>query len=406
MSDKVDPRAALLDGDVAQRAAAARVLACEGGWDDLAQLVDVAKSDSSASVRLYAAGAAADIALRARRDGALGSDRAAQILEWIRAFDPDVNPGLLMLLAAVATGPALERLGRMLRDPRNGVRVGAAMALRRAALSAASDPSAVALVLGGLLTNRKIPADAMEALIALVGEAGFEEHEDAVRTALAGPLSSVADVALTRLEQRREPSAWEGLWLADGADVFEAAEEGRVEGWLSIVESKVWDGAKPLGALVHDGVQARVGKLRLRLLWAPRAGSAETTPAIQCNGRTWWRADARVLGAVPEEQLQELPESIASAALREMEAVDGVQAQRARALVAWRAGALELAAELLDALAEGAKPRADLFWYLARVQLDQGRRDAARISLDRFLELSGRRARHRKEAEALRAELD
>lgn len=407
MSDTVDPRAALRDGDVAGRASAARMLARGGGWPDLEELVRLAKEDPSASVRLYAAGAAADIALRARRAGELGRDREAQVLDWVRAFDPDVNPSLLMLLSAVASGPALDRLGRMLRDPRNGVRAGAATALRRAALSAASDDARLAEAAGALLGNRKTPPDALLELVKIVGEAGWDEHADAVRDAsAAGRLHApAAEEALQRLAARRDPQTWEGLWLGDGADVYETAEERAVEDWLAVVDGRVWGRRDALGELKLTGVRGRVGDLRLRVVWAPRAGAPEASPALQGDGRTWFRADAKMLVGCVEELAEELSAPAAAAALRELEPVEGVQAQRARAVLAWRAGDPDRASELLEALLDAPKPRADLYWYLARVRVEQGRAGEAREALDRFLDQAGRRARHRKEAEALRAEL-
>lgn len=408
MSDTVDPRAALRDGDVSERASAARTLARTGGWLDLEELVRMAKEDPSASVRLYAAGAAADIALRARRAGELGRDREAQVLDWVRAFDPDVNPSLLMLLSAVASGPALDRLGRMLRDPRNGVRAGAATALRRAALSAASDEVPLAQAAGALLANRKMPADALLELVKIVGEAGWDELTDAVRAAsAAGRLHApAAEEALQRLALRRDPGTWEGLWLSDGSDVYETGDERPVEDWLAVVDGCAWGRAGALGELELDRGRGRAGDLRLRIVWAPRAGAPEPSPALQGGGRTWYRADAKSLVACVEDLADDLSAPAASAALRELASLDGVQAQRARAILAWRAGDLRRASELLEALLDAPKPRADLFWYLARVRLDQGRREEAREALDRFLDQAGRRARHRKEAEELRSGLD
>lgn len=407
MSDSVDPRAALRDGDVAGRAAAARTLARVGRWDDLEVLVHMAKEDPSASVRLYAAGAAADIALRARRAGELHREREAQLLDHVRAFDPDVNPGLLMLLSAVASGAALDRLGRMLRDPRNGVRAGAATALRRAALSDAQDDAPIAHAVGALLANRKLPPDALQALVELVGEAGWEEHADAVREAAqADRVSAVlAEEVLGRLEARRDPALWEGLWLGDGADVYETVDERTLAGWLAVVDGRVWDRGVELGALELARGRARVGGLGLRVVWAPRPGAAEPAPALQGGGRTWYRAGEKEIAATAEELVDELSAPAAAAALRQLEGLEGVTGQRARALMAWRAGDLELAAEQLEELVDGPKPRAELLWHLARVRLDQGRRDEARRAIERFLELAGRRARHRKEAEALLAEL-
>src|SRR5690606_32336998 len=125
--------------------------------------------DASPSVRLYTAAAAADIVCRMR--GVNGRARLTRqqrelLQTWVKTFDPGINPSLLMLLSAVADQSAVDRLGRMLKDPRNGVRAGAATALRRMSLSvAAADDMLVPMAVDKLLASRKLPADAVLDLV-------------------------------------------------------------------------------------------------------------------------------------------------------------------------------------------------------------------------------------------------
>ena len=63
-----DPRDALESDDVAVRVAGARVLAERGTQEDLPRLIKIAREDKSPSVRLYAAAAASDVAMRNRRE--------------------------------------------------------------------------------------------------------------------------------------------------------------------------------------------------------------------------------------------------------------------------------------------------------------------------------------------------
>src|SRR5688500_13732973 len=127
MTESTDPREALKSADVAVRAAAARELAANGKFGDVELLVELAKSDKSPSVRLYAAAAAADIATRSEP----GPAQRMRLVELFRTFDPGHNPSLLMVLAAVPDLAGVERLGRLMRDPRSDVRSGAITALRR-----------------------------------------------------------------------------------------------------------------------------------------------------------------------------------------------------------------------------------------------------------------------------------
>src|SRR3712207_6547865 len=127
MTETPDPREGLKSPDVAVRTAAARELAASGKFADVEVLVELAKTDKSPSVRLSAAAAAADIATRSEP----GPAQRKRLVELFRTFDPGHNPSLLMVLAAVPDAAGVERLGRLLRDPRQDVRNGAITALRR-----------------------------------------------------------------------------------------------------------------------------------------------------------------------------------------------------------------------------------------------------------------------------------
>lgn len=406
-----DARAALLKGDVATRTAAARALARDGRFADVEALVDRAAHDKSPSLRLYAAAAAADIL--ARRRGAAGQKKLtkaqrAQVHDLLRPIDPGVNPGLLMLWSAVADKTALDRLGRMLRDPRNGVRAGAAMAVRRMALSAAAatDKSIPKAVHGWIGTGR-LPPDALLELGRLIGQAGWTQlAADLGPISGAGrPHAGVVAEARDRLAARAQPEAWAGLWCSHGSDVLLPSASRTCVDWLAIEGGSAWRMDGTAAPLTLD--PAQLDGSAARLVWAPRLGDEEDGCAIQWGGHTFWGASgpalAKQLDALASG-LAERPE-VALAAAGWLSKVEGVVAPRVRVRLLVEGGAIAEAAAALEPLLAAAKPRPELFLWLAHVRRAEGDVGAAREAAQTFLERAAKRAPLRARAEALVADL-
>jgi len=417
MGETDDPRAALDAKDVTTRAAAARDLARVGTWDDVEPLVRMAQSERSSAIRLYTAAAAAAIVARHRGAAGqvqLGPDQQQALLGWIGSRDPGTNPGLLMVLSSVADRRALDRLGRMLRDPRNGVRMGAAAAIRRRALSgAAVDDEGLPAAVREWMRHPRIPPDSLLELVYLVGEAGWAELADEVRRAASAGRPHVAGSAetLERLAARSEVQSWEGLWVSDGLDVLEINEEPGPRRWLAIGGGRLGSSDHPSGDLVvSDGRMRLDGEgAAFRQVWAPVLGQAEDRLlAIQCQGTTWWQQSGRELVSCVDALLDELhlaePVCLAEIA-RRLEAVDGPLAVRARALIAWKSGDSGAALDLLGTLAQHKRPRADIFWWLGRIHADLDHPDQARTALEAFLDRSGKRSPWRAPATELLAQL-
>ena len=410
MSQSEDPRAALKSGDVTTRAAAARDLARAGSWDDLSVLVHMAKSDKSPSVRLYTAAAACDIAARFR--GAAGQTRmtpqqAVEVQDWLKSFDPIANPSLLMMLSAVADASSIKRLGRMLRDPRSGVRTGAATALRRMAVSAAAlGDDALAEAVRGWLNGKKLTADATLELLKLASEVGWTGLDDALRlVAGAGrPHGPAYEEYLRRKVARGTLETWEGLWCADGADALCAPTEDAVTDWIAIWDNVAFRRGGPQVAVELDA-EARIGGEPFRFIWTDRVGeSTEIWPAIQGRGVTYYRVEGKALVPIVDTLGAELgPAGVAVAGW--LEAVDGALATRARAIALWSAGELDGSLEILGTLISHKRPRNDLFYWLARVQADRGDKSAARKAIDTFMEKAGKKSALRSAGEALREQL-
>jgi hypothetical protein len=411
-----DPRAALEATDVTTRSAAARDLALVGTWTDLAELVRHASEDKSAAVRLYAASAAADIVARHRGaagQAALDDAQRAQVHAWVRAIDPGTNPGLLMMLSAVPDEASIERLGRMLRDPRNGVRAGAAMAIRRMALSGAAIRfDALKSAFDAWLASGKLPLDATLELIKLIGELGWRGFEQKLRPLNAlGKLHAAAiEEVGARLKLRDDPAAWEGVWITEGLDVLEIpGAKAPPRDWIAIRDG-VW--ARPGGEearIEYDHGLATVDGEPVRMIWAPRVGQPDVrVAAVQRAGRTFWKAEGKDLAGMVDEWFDRfVPEDRATMAAiaRWLATVDGTLATRARAIVAWKSGATADAIAILEELAGHKKPRPDVYYWLGVVYAEAGRKADAKAALDGFIDKAAKKAEFRKEAEELRAKL-
>jgi hypothetical protein len=361
-----DPRAALTSDDVHVRTAAARDLALHGTQDDLPLLVGLAKTDKSPSVRLGAAAAAADVAMRYRTE--LTAEARAAIDDALKGYDPGKNPSLLLVLAAVTTPKDLERLGRLLRDPRSDVRAAAATALRRLASEAAVTGLEDA-VRGWLDEGRHTP-DAEAELVKLAGEVGWTSLGDALRSRRfrAAAATAARDLALERLAARTDRASWRGLWVA-------RTPEGAVDAWFHVGPEKVAGPHRISGSWELTGGEATLGTLGpAQRIWLPQGETARE--GLRVGGRTYWRAHGKELGALVEE-LSDALEShprVARALVDELASVEGAPGLRARAVAAWRAGDLDEAWGYVERVLSDKKAgKGDAQILAARIRHAQGR---------------------------------
>jgi hypothetical protein len=380
--------------DVTERAAAVRALAERGGLEDALRLVEVALADRSPSVRLHAAGAAAEIAQRTRPD----RQGQAQILERIGRMDPGFNPSLLLLFADAADAGGVERIGRLLRDPRSDVRSGAVAALKR--LVQRGHPGAEEAVRGWLADGRH-PADTVGEMVRMASEAGWVNMDEVFRQAAGrGRAAAVAvDEALTWSVSRRDPLSWTGLW----AELDE--DEVRVVDWLYLEGGQAWGPEGKLGPLqVDEGlgrIEGRPPLVRVRLGRAVEDGPEE---AFAFAERRLWRLTPKLLARrvdALEPILQAFP-PIALGVARELLPLEGANAIRARILALWRGGALRDADRALTSLTTGdRKLKPELQWIQANVKMGLGEVPAAREALQAALKAAPKKAPWREAAEAL-----
>lgn len=398
MPETVDPRQALRSDDVAVRAAGARDLAGSGTFADALVLIELAKADKSPSVRLYAAAGAADIVMR---EGLDSVGRRA-VVDAVRSFDPGRNPALLMVMAAVPDAEGIDRLGRLMRDPRSDVRGGATAALKRMAGTPDAD-RLLAEAVRGWLVGGKHPADAVAELVRLTSEAGWPGMDEAIRGAAGkGRAAAVAvQDAMDWMVARRDPGSWVGLWAA--------TDDERIVDWLYLEKvgptPQAWGPDGVLGVLtVDDGVGSVAGRPPLLRVRGGRPTDDGPSEALRVGERMLWRHTGRVLVKLVE-MLDEVLRTCPPAALgvaRDLAPLEGASAVRARAIALWRGGALKEAEQVLDQIVAGdKKPRPEIQWLVGNVKLGLGDLDSAREALRICVQLAPKKANWKAEAEAI-----
>lgn len=397
-----DPRAAFAGGDVTTRSAAARDLALCGTLDDLATLIEHAQTDKSSAVRLYSAAAAADIVSR-YRSGGLPAEVRTHIEEKVGRADPARNPSLLMLLSPFPERGVIARLARMLRDPRTEVRAGAAVALRRMALSSEALEMPLIEALVGDVLKRKLTPDATFEIVKLAGELGWTHLDDLIRgqSGQSEQLNQAVDECFERNRARKDVSTYSGYWVDQGLDVQQAGVP-EPAGFLAIVDGVI---SGPTGRVgeVEPGVEGRVvidGE-PARLLWAAPPGLFhERVAVLQTASRAWWRQEGAALQTLLDGGA-ELPPAAFRAMVGDLEALEGAAGVRARLIASFGSGDLEEARAVIEQLTGRKKPRNDLWFWKAAIYAAAGEERVARTALATFLAKAKKKAPLRPRAEAL-----
>lgn len=400
-----DPREALQARDLPVQAAGARDLALMGEWRDLTPLLELAGTARRTGLRLITAAAAADIVHRYRTGRAEPAPTTAQVtalLDRVKLLDPAANPNALMVLSAFPEPSVLERLGRLLRDPRNTVRLGAQIALRRMALShTAFDLERVGDAIPTWLADPRIPSDSRAELIRLAGEAGYRDLLPTLESTMAesSAESKALTTALERLSARTEPATWDGVWVSDGRDVLEPGPVDGPPDVLIVGEGSASHDFGPARPLILDQGRVRIeGEPPLgplRQIIAPRLGYAEAHPALQSRDRTWYRAQ------VPDELVDlmrvhaasfnsgQLPATLSLPTA--LEAADSNAARRALPLAHLLTDQLDVAEDKLSSLVAGKRPRAEDLLWMARVHDLRGRAEQAIALYQEYLTKSSKK---------------
>jgi len=384
-----DPRAALRSRSIHDRCAAARDLSRVGTPAHIEALVERAATDRSPAVRLVTAGAVADILSRYRREphrSALDDASRAALLDSFRVVDPGQNAGLFPMLACLDTPAVFHRIATGLRDPRAGVRVGAAVGLLRLCISIVHlgdtelETSVVAL-----FSDRRLRPDALAEVARVCGACGYSSALPVLRRIdLGGAHGEFVEEMIAVLEAGETPPT--GLWVSDGRDAGE-------------VDPSPADGSATLilgddGATVHtagDGFAAPVelDPARARRMHFRRVGAQEPGPAFQALGRTWFPADADAIEALVAAAVE--PESLdwsvdAAGSPAAAAVVDallphlGVSAaeDRGAALLLQAAGRADAARSHLEAAIGKKKCPPDTWFFLGEARAASGDAHGAR----------------------------
>ena len=380
-----DPIAALESKDIHERAAAARDLSNFGTPEVIPTLVQMARKDISPAVRLCVAGSAADILSRYRAGhsaGQLSVEARTGFYDLFKGIDPAVNAGLFSMLACVGLPQAFDRIAAGLRDPRGGVRVGAAVGLRRlcGSLAHQGDDELEARVVA-LLGDSRLPPDALAEVAQVAAAVGYRSAREAMeRLDLPGAQGDLVSASLQVLDGHEAPIT--GAWLSDGRDLGEVNPEPSRPPALLVVDEA--------GAAVRqDGGAAwqLLTPLRgVRPMFARRVGEPQAARCFQWSGRVWYKAqDDDVMEAV--ERLHTVPwdwtaGSAGEAAVRAAELVmpglpDSPAAMRTKAALQLGAGRAAEAEASLVAATEGKKCPPEVWLLLGDAKAARGDADGA-----------------------------
>jgi hypothetical protein len=372
--------------NLTERAEAIRGLQRSGKWDDVEDLITLATADKKPSIRLHAGAAVMEILLRSR----LSDEKRVHIQTRLNHVDPAVNPGFMGVYAVLGDKTSVQRLIRMTRDVRGGVREGAVAALRRWTLShkRLSDRSVKRAIVEAM-THRKATDDVKIGLARLIGEAGLVSLRSEVTKLNLIRGGDVIAESLERLDMTAATDARDGFWINDGRDAFQ--EEGaQAQRWLAVCGE------------ASASIDGAIDLTKSRVIWAPPVGSTVSCRTLQRKGESWVERKDKHLASDAEALLEELAPEAARWVRLWLADMDGASA-RVLPLLLWRSGDSQGALQELEPMMS--KAANDLKYWHGRVCLDAGQNKAAKKSLRTYLDKASKTAKHRVAAEELLAKL-
>ena len=288
--------------DYSKQTRAARVLGETGTLNEVLALCEVAVNAKGFGVRLASATAAAEIVYRERAQVALDGDLIEAIVAMIRFVDPETSPALLLVLGAIGQEREVVWLGRLLRDPRTTVRVAALAALRRMILSHECwGREDLRQCVADWLGDERLAMDVRAELVWICSEIGWPIPH--------ARHCGVPKEVRIRESTRRKFSAWTGLWISNGRDVWAPGEAS--EHWLAIGGGWIASLEGPPSGIfvVEDEAVCTHWSIPMRMVWAPMIGEPGRKQAIQGHGKTWYRANDRAIEIWLKETLVSMDES-------------------------------------------------------------------------------------------------
>lgn len=389
--ETADPLKALNSRSIHDRCAAARDLSQIGLPEHIGVLTQKAATDKSPAVRLVTAGAVADILSRYRREPARAElDEATRMsmLNTFRVVDPGKNAGLFPMLACLDLPIVVGRIATGLRDPRAGVRVGAAVGLLRMCTTIVhlGDAELEARVVA-LFSDNRLRSDALAEVARVCGACGYTSALPVLqRLDLGGAHGEFVDEMVEVLAGALERPV--GLWTSDGRDAGEI-DPDPTDPPATLVVGEA-------DAMVHTaeggfGAPVALDRDGLRRMHFRRVGAQEPAPALQALGRTWYPADADAIGALVDAAVavQALDWSATAPVDAGAGAVadaliphlgDTAAEDRGAALLLQAAGRADAARERLEAACGKKKCPPDTWFFLGEARAAAGDGDGARAA--------------------------
>lgn len=293
-----DPLKALSSRSIHDRCAAARDLSKIGTPEHIPPLVVKAGGDKSPAVRLVTAGAIADILSRFRRGprrAELDDDARDALLRSFSVVDPGRNAGLFPMLACLDTPAVFARIATGLRDPRAGVRVGAAVGLLRMCTSHVhlGDAELEARVVA-LFSDTRLRPDALAEVARVCAACGYTTAVPVLeRMDIGGAHGEYADEVVQILSQAGDPVT--GLWVSDGRDAGEIDPEPAAGAATLVISDGAATVYRPGSGFAAPVALDQDGMRRMHFR---RVGAAEPGPGMQALGRTWHPADEEAVGVL------------------------------------------------------------------------------------------------------------
>jgi len=408
---------ALESSSVHERAEVLRELGLHGGLEHLERLMEIAQVDDSSAVRLGAAAATADILSRYRvgkRREKLSDARRVELLKTFKSLDPKVNPGLFLVLACVDLPRCLDRIRVGLRDPRWDVRQGAVVGLRRYcnAEAVSSNDLLRGRIIGFLKPEGRLPQDALEGVIGVCAEAGWEDSRTHIAqySGREGSLGEAVENALTRLDQLVEPTSLHGVWISLGLDAGEVNPNPQPRAWWVLGAETGLEG-KPDGAfgafewkaidsrMISVKKKTRWSRIALRRLWLLRSDINVAGPGLQFGGRTYHKA----VGEEFLELVGEMCNGLASVGKAERKAAlmpmfdmlpEGTDGEFAAACLEIGIGTPAAAVKRMQAMIKSPQKAPPATWYWLAEGFHAGRKKAeATKAWKAYLDKAGKKDR-------------
>ena len=362
-----------------------------GTLDDMPQLIGLASTDTSVSVRNIAADAISDILSRHRvgiAKDSLSLEQRKVLLKSFRKIRASKTPAVFLSYASLGTPKVFQMLRSAFMDPRAEFQNYAAAGFRCFCLSSdVLDDQSIENALISMLQEDKLDVPRMAHVVRLCAEAGYTKvlplllnlpDQDA--------LTEIALATQTHLQSTRQRPI--GFWFSNGLDALEFNPESNSIGkFLLVTETSVF--IEEGGAWTeHPNF---LDQPKRRLFFRP-IGQEDSVHAIQTKTDTWVTIQNGELQSLLQQETQlDLPSNPLLAHLAEWlesRIQDNAKNTRLLALLWMRAERWEICEQYVNKGLSYTKVSHDLFLVQARCLAARGQHSQALEALEKCLALS------------------